>query len=319
MAATHVFSSQRLPEHLDHRARFDLWREIYTAEIAAVDFGIAEDVPFHATFEATEIGPVTYARMSGTINRAARDARTIRSDPRDTYSLIINLGLTPIGGAYRGRDIEFAPGGAFLDAAEPQEFLGGANNTWVNLALPKTLLHKAFARIGDRQGLAIAPDHEPLRLMRGYLQMLDATSLSPGSSLVDHVATTLLDLVGLVMGARADEAELAGLRGLRAARLQAILREIRNNYRNPALSALLVGLQLGLSARYVQDLLAATGAGFSERLLELRLQDAKALLSDSRFQDRRIGDIAFDVGFGDISYFNRSFRRRFGCSPSAAR
>lgn len=88
---------------------------------------------------------------------------------------------------------------------------------------------------------------------------------------------------------------------------------------NPALSAALLGLQLGLSARYIQDLLATTGIGFSERLLELRLQDARAMLSDSRFHVKRVSDIAFEVGFGDISYFNRSFRRRFGCSPTAAR
>ncbi|RFZ87578.1 AraC family transcriptional regulator [Shinella sp. WSJ-2] len=33
----------------------------------------------------------------------------------------------------------------------------------------------------------------------------------------------------------------------------------------------------------------------------------------------RIGDIALEVGFSDISYFNRCFRKRFGCSPRAVR
>jgi AraC-like DNA-binding protein len=32
-----------------------------------------------------------------------------------------------------------------------------------------------------------------------------------------------------------------------------------------------------------------------------------------------VSDIAFAVGFGDLSYFNRSFRRCFGCMPSDAR
>ena len=31
------------------------------------------------------------------------------------------------------------------------------------------------------------------------------------------------------------------------------------------------------------------------------------------------GDIAFDCGFNDLSYFNRCFRRRFGLTPTAAR
>lgn len=319
MPTRHVFSSANLPEHLSHRARFDLWRDIYSSEIAAVEFGISEDSPFEATFEAASIGSVMYAKMSGTINRVTRTAQSIRHDNHDSYSLVINLSPTAIGGTYKSREMELAPGGAFLDAAEPQDFIGGANNTWVNLSLPKTLLHNAFARIGDKQGLVIAPEHDTLRLMRSYLQMLDASALPLGPAALDHVSTTIVDLVGLVTGAKGDEADLAGARGLRAARLQAVLNQIRNNYRNPVLSAPLVGLQLGLSQRYVQDLLAATGIGFSERILELRLQDAKSMLSDPRFQDKRIGDIAFHVGFGDISYFNRSFKRRFGCSPSTAR
>jgi len=29
--------------------------------------------------------------------------------------------------------------------------------------------------------------------------------------------------------------------------------------------------------------------------------------------------VAFDAGFGDLSYFNRVFRRRFGATPSDVR
>jgi AraC-like DNA-binding protein len=29
--------------------------------------------------------------------------------------------------------------------------------------------------------------------------------------------------------------------------------------------------------------------------------------------------IAFDAGFGDLSYFNRTFRRRYGATPSDIR
>jgi AraC-like DNA-binding protein len=59
------------------------------------------------------------------------------------------------------------------------------------------------------------------------------------------------------------------------------------------------------------------GADFAVRLNELRLRKAGDLLA--REGDRRISDIAFDCGFNDLSYFNRSFRRRFGLTPSAAR
>jgi len=35
--------------------------------------------------------------------------------------------------------------------------------------------------------------------------------------------------------------------------------------------------------------------------------------------DQAIGAIALRVGFGDLSYFNRTFRRRYGMTPSDAR
>jgi AraC-like DNA-binding protein len=46
-----------------------------------------------------------------------------------------------------------------------------------------------------------------------------------------------------------------------------------------------------------------------------RLRAARRTLSDHRFRDHTIGAIAFDAGFGDLSYFNRAFGRRFGASP----
>lgn len=43
------------------------------------------------------------------------------------------------------------------------------------------------------------------------------------------------------------------------------------------------------------------------------------MLSDARFADRGISAVAYDVGFSDLSYFNRVFRRRFGATPSDVR
>ncbi len=47
-------------------------------------------------------------------------------------------------------------------------------------------------------------------------------------------------------------------------------------------------------------------------LIRARLRRAARLLADSR---RAISDIAFDVGFGDLSNFVRTFRRAAGASP----
>jgi AraC-like DNA-binding protein len=101
--------------------------------------------------------------------------------------------------------------------------------------------------------------------------------------------------------------------------LEAVLADLGKQFSDPGISARSVGRRLGLSARYIQELLASTGIGFSERVMELRLQFAKTMLGGIRFRETRISDIALEAGFSDISYFNRSFSRRFGCTPKAAR
>jgi len=42
-------------------------------------------------------------------------------------------------------------------------------------------------------------------------------------------------------------------------------------------------------------------------------------LSDPRLAEQTISTIAYEAGFGDLSHFNRAFRRRYGETPSDVR
>ena len=75
----------------------------------------------------------------------------------------------------------------------------------------------------------------------------------------------------------------------------------------------------GITPRYVQALFADEGATFSQFLLDERLARVHRMLRSPLHPARRTSDIAFDAGFGDLSYFNRAFRRRYGATPSDVR
>jgi AraC-like DNA-binding protein len=109
------------------------------------------------------------------------------------------------------------------------------------------------------------------------------------------------------------------LRGLRAARLAAVLANIRTGFTDAHFSTQHIARELNLSVRYVNDLLAETGRSLAEHVLELRLLRVREILGDHAQDARRISDIAYASGFSDISYFNRCFRRRFGCTPGSLR
>jgi AraC-like DNA-binding protein len=133
------------------------------------------------------------------------------------------------------------------------------------------------------------------------------------------IAAHVNELVALTVGATRDAAEIARGSGLRAARLVKVLQAIDAGILDAGLSAASVAARLGVTPRYVHLLLEETGQTFSQYILEKRLVRAMRHLRDPRQSGRRIADVAFAVGFGDLSHFNRAFRLRFGNTPSSIR
>ena len=87
----------------------------------------------------------------------------------------------------------------------------------------------------------------------------------------------------------------------------------------PEISPAAIAQRVGISVRTLHGLLEATEASFSERVRDLRLAKAFGLLQDERGSFRKITDAAYEAGFSDLSYFNRSFKRKYGITPTAAR
>ena len=57
--------------------------------------------------------------------------------------------------------------------------------------------------------------------------------------------------------------------------------------------------------------------GLAQKAAAQHLADLVGLLlGTDPGRARKVSDVAYTVGFNDLSYFNRSFRRRFGTSPS---
>lgn len=73
-----------------------------------------------------------------------------------------------------------------------------------------------------------------------------------------------------------------------------------------------VAEELDITPNYLSFLFKnGTGIGFSDRLCELRMSQAKAMLSDGSFS---ISEIAQAVGFNDESHLRRRFKQYFGIS-----
>jgi AraC-like DNA-binding protein len=132
------------------------------------------------------------------------------------------------------------------------------------------------------------------------------------------VVTHVHDLISLALGATRDGGELADRRGLAAARLRAIKADIARRAANIDLGITSIPRMHGVTPRYIQILFEEDGTTFSGYLGIQRLALAHRLLADPNDR-RKISDIALAAGFGNVSYFNRAFRRLFGATPSDIR
>lgn len=158
-----------------------------------------------------------------------------------------------------------------------------------------------------------------LRLLTGYVRSLLTGDAPASARLAAAVAAHLTELIELSL----DPAGCAGLPGaagsVRAARLTSIKADIDRNLTDGSLTAAALAARHGITVRYLHKLFENQAMTVSQYLLEGRLALARQLLSNPRLAGRTISSIAGVAGFGDLSYFNRTFRRRYSVTPSDVR
>jgi AraC-like DNA-binding protein len=321
MGQTTVFSSADLPGELDDRRRFSLWRDMFSATFGNLEMERPDDRPFAMRCEFARFGTVGFGQFEGTCNMAARTKAAVRADGDDSFVFVVNRRPTRMALVQNGRDIVLEPGAAgIVTNMEEGVFHGDPHNSWQCLRLPYRELVDRVANVEDLIGTTLRPGSAPLRHLQFYLAILLASDhCSPEPELALHIDRMLIDLVALTLGTDPETAHLACLRSLRAVRLQSVIGEIKRQFTNPNFSQAKVARKLGVSTRYVQDLLHETGVQFRERVLALRLEKARTMLQGAADRREKIIDIAYACGFNDLSYFNRCFRRRFGDAPMQLR
>jgi AraC-like DNA-binding protein len=136
--------------------------------------------------------------------------------------------------------------------------------------------------------------------------------------LANPAVETLARLMAMTAGVAMEMTDSAR-EALRGATVERAFEYIAHNYANPALSPASAAKALGVSVRKLHLLLASSGKTFSERLADRRLEEARQLLLTPGTASRSIADIAFEVGYTDLSTFYRAFRSRWGVTPGDVR
>lgn len=287
------------------------------ARIVRVDITpITEGLPRHS-LSFTPAGPVGIGHAVGSPSRYVRDRRHL-ADSDDHFNFaILERGWQTMehNGAHRrvtAGTALFMSNRCKIDSTIPE----GAEVT--SLRVDRQALCALVRSPDDRIAVAIDRSDPGLALLRGYIASYRSAgrALTPG--LLHTFGLHIVDLVAGILGATRDGVVRTEEGGVRAARLRAVLAGIASRSADPGFGIAALGRELAVTPRYIQRLLEETGATFSEHVLEHRLRKAWRRLADPACPDK-VAAVAYDCGFGDLSHFNRAFRRRFGETPSAVR
>ena len=307
------WSTEMLPE----RARFSTFREEFARLNLALD--VIDHSGGRPRIDVTylPLGAVGVCRVVATPVEFIRHKNHLK-DSRDQFGLnIVEAG--PVQFANAGQEHVYDAGAACLiDRGRPLRVFGPRGASVRYLTVQAAVLESLVAQPEDLSGRPVRPG-PALRLLGCYLRSLASLKEPPSSELASTIGVHLLDLVAATLGPTAEAANIVADRGVKAARLQAILAEVAQRFSDPNFDLNNVAGALGMSRRYVQKLLEGTGKSFTEHLAGCRLERAFAMLTDPHHLHLAIIDIAFAVGFGDVSHFNRMFRRHFGETPSGVR
>lgn len=315
-----AFASNQLPAHLDDHAKFSLWQDQWNSLYGSVDLKRVHDRPFTVDFEFAPIGAVGVGRFEGSINRIARGRRDVASDGADNFCIALHCGRSDVMTIQNNHEtIVNSETSVLLTNAEPGEVRGGSETAWYGINISRERLLGLVPGADDLIGKPLDAALPAMRYLGRYAEFLMGSDHGSDRALNGHIESTLVDLLALALGARGEPAEIATMRGLRAIRLHDILSAIKTGFADPGFSSQSVAQKLGLSRRYVNDLLAESGLGFTERMLEVRLNKARGMLLDAKHDRLKVSEIAWACGFNEVPYFNRRFRQRYGMTPTDLR
>ncbi|WP_375778525.1 helix-turn-helix domain-containing protein [Bradyrhizobium sp. ma5] len=294
---------------------YEAWREGICRGFCRLDVGPTDDVSIDCHNEFTLLHTVAIATPRGGSARFAR-TRALLSDGCDDLVLI---------SATRGT-VQVTQGSAAIELKRGQMCLTEMNvvgtadltqsGSFTTTRFPRRLLLQVAPMAETQLARALGRDLALSSMIERYSTL--CTELAgdldvPGQQAAAH---HLADLVGLVLGSSAEQKELAARDGVAKARLDLMKADVLKNLDNGKLTIEAIARANALSTRQAQRLFASEGTTFSEYVLEQRLLLARRLLLHAQSAGRKVSDIAYTVGFNDLSYFHRAFRRKFGAAPA---
>jgi AraC-like DNA-binding protein len=306
-------STEELPE----QDRLAIWQEVHGRTLFNVGVRPDSETPYNANVDIRPIHGGAIGAMTSSRSQYYL-AKDYLKNAQDTLTIFL-IKDGRIRGRQRGKEALIGPDQAFfilnnetvtLDVLEDSAAL----NLYISVPAVASL-------VPDLGRALLEPskfDPGALKLLANYANTLHRLEAPMSPDQLNMMSSHVFDLVANALGCL-DPREERTQGGIGAARRQAIKADIADNLAQFDLSPDMTAQRLGISPRYLSKLLREDGTSYLTLLRHMRIQKAYQLLTDQRQIHRPISAVAYEIGFNDLSHFNRSFRRQYGMTPGDVR
>lgn len=223
-------STESFDKRLGNRQRFMQFSELFEHFSNTGEFDPAEDAPFKASMNSIAVGTTLLGRCRGTFRTVGREKRQVLATNDDRYCFARNAEAHDAYVVHRGKKFRLRPGSMAILKLDGT--FSGADGTsykrFTNVHLPSGALQAMVANVDDMVGVEFAPSGA-LTLAMDYSDLVlanDRVADEAGTQIASHI----LDLVAIGLGARRDAGEMAGKCGLRAVRLTHVLNILQRRF-----------------------------------------------------------------------------------------
>ena len=293
--------------------RLALWQDIVCDVYVQLDCKSDLGSAFNGLITRAQLGEASCTEVSSQRQRVYRTRSRIARSHEDFF--LIALGKHGVGGvAQDGRETVLRPGEfTIYDTTRPYELRFDDAFTQVILQVPLDMLLRRVAGTEALTAISFGSDRSLQKLAHDFVYRLcqSADEIQPEHAV--RLSEQAVDLVAMALSERLGTQALPSTR--RLALLHRLKAHVRTHLADPDLSISETATALGVSPRYVNDLLSEEGTSFQRFVLTERLAQCQRDLASPILAHRHVSEIAFAWGFNDVSHFGRVFRERYGLSP----
>ncbi|WGR74591.1 MULTISPECIES: helix-turn-helix domain-containing protein [unclassified Bradyrhizobium] len=296
-----------------HR-RLALWQDIVCDVFVGLDCKSDLGSAFHGSVTRGALGKAVCSEVRSDRQHVFRTPSRIARSDQDF--ILIALGDRGAGGVVQdGRETVIRPGEfALYDTTRPYELKFDHAFTQTIFMVPRQMLQRRLGGSETLTAISFGADAPLERITYDFIYRLcqSADRIDPGNAAI--LSEQAVDLLAMALSERLGKTSLPSSTH-RSALLYRLKAHIRAHLADPDLSLQETAAALGISPRYVNDLLADEDTSFQRHVLAERLAQCRRDLASPLLAHRHVSEIAFAWGFNDLSHFGRVFREHFGMSP----